>query len=96
MSTPGLSSQDAYEKWTDVRAVPSRLTPLASISASTLVTWLQQSAAEAGAPPVDWATNQDGGGSSQLYVKNLGQVISTGRLVNNHLGVYAWMARRRR
>jgi Phosphodiester glycosidase len=61
----------------------------ASISASTLVDWLQQSAAEAGAPHVDWATNQDGGGSSQLYVQNLGQVISTGRQVNNHLGIYA-------
>ncbi len=60
-----------------------------SISASTLVTRLQQSAAEAGAPTIDYATNQDGGGSSQLYVQNLGQVISTGRQVNNHLGVFA-------
>ena len=46
-------------------------------------------AAEAGAPPIAEATNQDGGGSSQLYVQGLGQVITSGRQVNDHLGIYA-------
>ncbi|MFO0594989.1 MAG: phosphodiester glycosidase family protein [Myxococcaceae bacterium] len=44
---------------------------------------------EAGAPPIDVATNMDGGGSSQLYVQGRGQVITSGREVNNHLGVFA-------
>ena len=46
-------------------------------------------ASEAGAPPIHWATNMDGGGSSQLYVKGLGAVIPSTRPVNNHLGIYA-------
>jgi hypothetical protein len=46
-------------------------------------------AAEAGAPAIAFATNQDGGGSSQLYVDGMGQVIDSGRQVNDHLGVYA-------
>ena len=46
-------------------------------------------AAEAGAPALDLATNMDGGGSSQLYVQGLGQIITSGRQVNTHLGVYA-------
>jgi len=45
--------------------------------------------AEAGAPAIDTATNMDGGGSSQLYVAGLGQVVTSGRQVNNHLGVFA-------
>jgi hypothetical protein len=65
------------------------LSTTTAISATTLVTWLQGHAAEGGAPAIDWATNQDGGGSSQLYVQNLGQVISTGREVNNHIGIFA-------
>lgn len=65
------------------------LSTTTSISATTLVDWLMSHAAEAGAPAIDWATNQDGGGSSQLYVQNLGQVISTGREVNNHIGIFA-------
>lgn len=44
---------------------------------------------EAAAPPIAWATNMDGGGSSQLYVKGLGSVISSTRPVNNHLGIFA-------
>ncbi|MBK7579731.1 MAG: phosphodiester glycosidase family protein [Myxococcales bacterium] len=44
---------------------------------------------EAGAAPIHWATNMDGGGSSQLYVKGIGSVISSTRPVNNHLGIYA-------
>ena len=46
-------------------------------------------AAEAGAPAIAFATNQDGGGSSQLYVDGMGQVIDSGRQVIDHLGVYA-------
>jgi MYXO-CTERM domain-containing protein len=46
-------------------------------------------AAEGGAPEVDVASNEDGGGSSQLYVAGLGQIITSGRLVANHLGVQA-------
>jgi len=45
--------------------------------------------AEAGTPPIHWATNMDGGGSSQLYVKGIGSVIYSSRPVNNHLGIYA-------
>jgi hypothetical protein len=46
-------------------------------------------AAEAGAPAIAFATNQDGGGSSQLYVDGFGQVIDSGRQVIDHLGIYA-------
>ena len=46
-------------------------------------------AAEGGAPDVDFASNEDGGGSAQLYVAGQGQIITSGRLVANHLGVYA-------
>lgn len=46
-------------------------------------------AAEGGAPNVDVAVNVDGGGSSQLYVKGQGQIVTSGRLVANHLGVAA-------
>ncbi len=44
---------------------------------------------EAGGPTIDVATNEDGGGSSQLYVQGFGQVITSGRQVNNHLGIFA-------
>ncbi|MBX7097687.1 MAG: phosphodiester glycosidase family protein [Myxococcaceae bacterium] len=44
---------------------------------------------EAGAPAIDVATNMDGGGSSQLYVQGLGQIVTSGREVNNHLGILA-------
>lgn len=46
-------------------------------------------AAEGGQPNVDFASNEDGGGSSQLYVAGIGQIITSGRLVANHLGVFA-------
>ena len=46
-------------------------------------------AAEGGAPDVDVASNEDGGGSAQLYVAGQGQIITSGRLVANHLGVQA-------
>ncbi|MEZ4222784.1 MAG: phosphodiester glycosidase family protein [Polyangiaceae bacterium] len=54
-----------------------------------MVTNLVSHASQASAPPIAWATNQDGGGSSQLYVKGLGSVISSTRPVNNHLGIFA-------
>jgi hypothetical protein len=46
-------------------------------------------AAEGGGAPIAVATNEDGGGSSQLYVQGMGQVIDSGRQVNTHLGIYA-------
>ena len=30
-----------------------------------------------------------GGGSSQMYVKGQGQIVTSGRLVANHLGIVA-------
>lgn len=44
---------------------------------------------EGGFPNVDVASNEDGGGSSQLYVAGQGQIVTSGRLVANHLGVFA-------
>jgi hypothetical protein len=46
-------------------------------------------AAEGGAPDIDFASNLDGGGSTQMYVKGQGQIVTSGRLVANHLGVMA-------
>lgn len=59
------------------------------LTAQALVGRMQAWAAEAGAPAIDFATNMDGGGSSQLYVKGRGQIVSTGRQVNNHIGFVA-------
>jgi len=38
---------------------------------------------------VDVACNMDGGGSSQLFVRGRGQLVTSGRQVNNHLGILA-------
>lgn len=46
-------------------------------------------AAEGGAPDLDVATNEDGGGSSQMFVRGQGQIVTSGRLVANHLGIIA-------
>jgi hypothetical protein len=46
-------------------------------------------AAQAGQPDLDVATNEDGGGSSQMFVAGQGQIIDSGRQVNNHLGIFA-------
>ncbi|HEX7664150.1 MAG TPA: phosphodiester glycosidase family protein, partial [Polyangiaceae bacterium] len=46
-------------------------------------------AAEGGAPDLDVATNEDGGGSSQMYVRGKGQIVDSGRQVNDHLGIIA-------
>lgn len=54
-----------------------------------VVAELTSMAAQAGAPPIHNATNMDGGGSSQLYVQGLGQVVDSSREVNNHLGIIA-------
>lgn len=46
-------------------------------------------AAEAGAPPIWDATNLDGGGSTQMWVKGLGAVVPSSRQVANHWGIFA-------
>jgi len=61
----------------------------AAVGVGTVADWMMGDAATAGAPPIATATNLDGGGSSQFYVKGRGQIISTGRLVNNHVGIFA-------
>ena len=61
-----------------------------AISCTTLVDWMFAGSKEiAGAPAIELATNQDGGGSSQMYVRGRGQIVSTGRQVGNHFGVHA-------
>ena len=61
----------------------------ASLDGTQMAASFLQMAAEGGAPDVDVATNQDGGGSSQMFVRGRGQVIDSGRPVNNHLGILA-------
>lgn len=61
----------------------------AAVGVGTVADWMIGDAKAAGASPIETATNLDGGGSSQLYVKGRGQIISTGRLVNNHVGIFA-------
>ena len=56
-----------------------------AVMAQTMIDY----AKEAGAPPIDEASNEDGGGSSQMYVKGQGQIVTSGRLVANHLGIVA-------
>ena len=60
-----------------------------AVGVGTVADWMMGDAAGAKAAAIDVATNLDGGGSSQLYVKGRGQIISTGRLVNNHVGIFA-------
>ena len=60
-----------------------------NFTGSQVVAQLEQMRVQAGAPPIDMATNEDGGGSSQLYVRGIGEVIDSTRPVNNHLGVFA-------
>ncbi len=45
--------------------------------------------ANGGVPDIDVAMNVDGGGSTQMYVQGKGQIITSGRLVANHLGIFA-------
>ncbi len=60
-----------------------------SMTGTALANAVLSYAARAGLPQVDVATNEDGGGSSQMYVRGLGQVVDSGRPVANHLGVRA-------
>ncbi|MDB4942154.1 MAG: putative exported peptidase [Labilithrix sp.] len=60
-----------------------------NLTGSAVVTYVTQMAKEGGAPAVDFLTNEDGGGSSQMFVRGQGQVIDSGRQVNNHLGILA-------
>jgi hypothetical protein len=61
----------------------------ASLDGSQVVASVVQMAAEGGAPTLEFLTNQDGGGSSQMYVRGQGQIVDSGRQVNNHLGLFA-------
>ena len=60
----------------------------ASLDGTGMAASMLQMAGEAGAA-IDVASNQDGGGSSQMFVRGRGQIITSGRQVNNHLGVLA-------
>jgi len=60
-----------------------------SITCGTVVDRLLADAKDAGINDIEIITNEDGGGSSQLYVKGRGQVITSGRQVNNHIGIVA-------
>ena len=61
----------------------------ASLGGAAMANTMLARAAEAGFPQLDFATNEDGGGSSQMYVADVGPLFETGRPVNNHLGVLA-------
>ena len=61
----------------------------ASLDGTAMAASMLQMAAEGGAPDLDIATNEDGGGSSQMYVRGQGQIVDSGRQVNNHLGIIA-------
>ena len=58
-----------------------------SLDGNGLASRMLQRASEAGFPDLDVATNMDGGGSSQMYVAGSGGLFTTGRQLNNHLGV---------
>ena len=61
----------------------------ASLTGTAMAAAMIARAADAGAPPIDHASNMDGGGSSQMHVDGVGAIFATGRQVNNHLGVLA-------
>jgi hypothetical protein len=83
-----LHARTSFGISADRRTVYSITVPDA-VTAQTVVDRMFAWSAEATAPPVDYATNLDGGGSSQMYVKGRGQIVSTGRQVNNHVGLLA-------
>ena len=60
-----------------------------ALSGTALAAKLLQYASIGGRTDLDVACNMDGGGSSQLYVRGQGQIVTSGRLVNNHLGFRA-------
>lgn len=76
----GMSKDQRTMVWTVVNS---------SVTGEMLGNYLLADAAAAGAPPIWWASNVDGGGSSQLWVQGPGFVVPSTRLVANHLGVYA-------
>jgi len=59
------------------------------ITGGQIVDQLLADAKDAGISEIDVITLEDGGGSSQMYVKGRGQIITSGRLVANHLGIVA-------
>ncbi len=61
----------------------------AALSGTSLAAKLLQYASIGGRADLDVACNMDGGGSSQMYVRGQGQIVTSGRLVNNHLGFRA-------
>lgn len=60
-----------------------------ALSGAAMADTMLAMAAQAGQPDLDVATNLDGGGSSQMYVAGQGQIVDSGRQVNNHLGIFA-------
>lgn len=60
-----------------------------TLTGTQLAAALLSHAQEGGAPDIDFASNLDGGGSSQMFVRGKGQIVTSGRLVANHLGVMA-------
>ncbi len=60
-----------------------------ALTGSGIVSQMTALVQEAGASPIWFATNMDGGGSTQMYVQGPGTVISSSREVNNHIGVRA-------
>ncbi|MDB4998006.1 MAG: hypothetical protein JWM74_5438 [Myxococcaceae bacterium] len=83
-----LHARTAFGISADRRTVFSLAVPDA-VTAQTVVDRMFAWSSEAKAPAVDYATNLDGGGSSQMYVKGRGQIVTSGRQVNNHVGLLA-------
>jgi|GEM_PF-2782486 len=61
----------------------------ATQTGAQLVASLLSHAQEAGMADIDFASNMDGGGSTQMYVRGQGQIVTSGRLVATHLGIMA-------
>lgn len=61
----------------------------ASLDGAALAARFLQYAQLGGHGDVDVACNMDGGGSSQMFVRGRGQIVTSGRQVNNHLGILA-------
>lgn len=60
-----------------------------ALSGADMAATMLAYAAEGGAPQLDAASNEDGGGSAQMFVRGKGQIVTSGRLVANHLGILA-------
>ncbi len=83
-----VHARTAFGISADRRTVFSLAVPDA-VTAQTIVDRMFAWSSEAKAPAIDYATNLDGGGSSQMYVKGRGQIVTSGRQVNNHVGLLA-------